>query len=414
MQLSKLDPEIASLISKEKERQCAKIDLIASENYPSEAVLKAQGSVLTNKYAEGYPGRRYYGGCENIDDVERLALQRAKELFGAEYVNVQPYSGSVANMAAYMSLVNPGDTIMAMRLDQGGHLTHGSPVNFSGKLYNPVFYSIDRESEMVDYDEVERAALKTKPRAIIVGSSSYPQILDYQRFAEIANKLGAKLIVDMAHEAGLIAAGLHPNPVPYADVVTSTTHKTLRGPRGGLILCKEKYGASIDRTVFPGLQGGPLMHIIAAKAVAFLEASQPQFAHYQKAVLENARVLADELKAQGLRIITGGTSNHRVLVDLTKTGITGREAEEALGKANITINRNAIPFDPKPPHVTSGIRLGTPAITSRGFGPSEVKRIAQLIADVLSHIGDERTYQRVRQEVQEMTSRFPTPGIKEH
>ncbi|MFP3975645.1 MAG: serine hydroxymethyltransferase [Dehalococcoidia bacterium] len=413
MQLSKIDPETANLISQEEKRQCTNINLIASENYPSEAVLEAQGSVLTNKYAEGYPGRRYYGGCENVDDVEELAVKRAKELFSTEHANVQPYSGSVANMAAYMSMIGPGDTIMGMRLDQGGHLTHGSPVSFSGKLYHSVFYSIDRETEMVDYDEVERAAIKDKPSAIIVGSSSYPQILDYQRFAEIADKVGAKLIVDIAHEAGLIAAGVHPSPVSYADVVTSTTHKTLRGPRGGLVLCKEKYGASIDRTVFPGLQGGPLMHIIAAKAVAFLEASQPQFVDYQKAVLENARVLAEELKAQGIRLVTGGTSNHRVLLDLTRMGITGKEAEEALGQANITTNKNAIPFDPNPPNVTSGIRLGTPAITSRGFGPDEVKRIAQLIVDVLSHIDDEKTHQRVRQEVQEMTSQFPAPGINQ-
>jgi glycine hydroxymethyltransferase len=411
MSLNKIDPEIASVIESEEKRQCNNINLIASENYPSKAVLEAQGSVLTNKYAEGYPGKRYYGGCQFVDQAEAIAIERSKKLFKGEYVNVQPYSGAVANMAAYMTLGNYGDTIMGMALDQGGHLTHGSPVSFSGKFYHPVFYNIDSETGKIDYDEVEKVALKNKPKVIVVGSSSYPRILDYARFRQIAERVNAKLLVDIAHEAGLVAAGVHPSPVPYADVVTCTTQKSLRGPRGGLIICLEKYGASIDRSVFPGLQGGPMMHIIAAKAVAFLEASQPKFVTYQKAVLQNARGLADELMAQGLCLITGGTDNHRVLVDLKPTGITGKEAEAALGEVNITVNKNAIPFDPKPHSITSGIRLGTPAITSRGFGPAETKRVAQLIAKVLSNIGDERVYRQVRNEVDEMNRRFPTPGI---
>jgi len=411
MSITNIDPEIASIIGDEKKRQCNNINLIASENYPSRAVLEAQGSVLTNKYAEGYPGRRYYGGCQNVDRAEEIALEREKGLFAAEHANVQPYSGSVANMAAYMTLIDYGNTILGMKLDQGGHLTHGSPVSFSGKFYRPVFYSIDRETERLDYDEVEKVALKNTPKLIVVGSSSYPRILDYERFRRIADRVNAKLLVDMAHEAGLIAAGVHPSPIPYADVVTSTTHKTLRGPRGGLIFCQEKYGASIDRSIFPGLQGGPLMHVIAAKAVAFHEAKQPQFVAYQRAVLANARALADELIAQGMRLVSGGTDNHRVLIDLIPTGITGQAAESALCHLNITVNKNVIPFDPKPPNITSGIRLGTPAVTSRGFGPDEMRKIAQLIVKVLSHIGDDKVYQTVRQEVDEMNSRFPTPGI---
>ena len=336
MSLTTVDPEIARAISDEEHRQCNNINLIASENYPSKAVLEAQGSVLTNKYAEGYPGGRYYGGCMNVDRVEEIALWRAKSLFGSKYANVQPYSGSVANMAAYMTLVDYGDTIMSMKLDQGGHLTHGSPVSFSGKFYKPVFYNIDRETSLMNYDEIEKAALVHRPKLIVVGSSSYPRILDYKRFRDIADRVNARLMVDMAHEAGLIAAGVHPTPIPYADVLTSTTHKSLRGPRGGLILCREEYGPSIDRSVFPGLQGGPLMHIVAAKAVAFLEARDPAYVVYQKAVLENAQALAAELLAQGIRLVTGGTDNHRVLIDLTSTGITGKDAEDALCQVGIT------------------------------------------------------------------------------
>lgn len=411
MTLITIDPEIAAIIAEEKRRQSSTINLIASENYPSKAVLEAQGSVLTNKYAEGYPGKRYYGGCQNVDQVEEISLHRARELFGAEYANVQPYSGTIANMAAYMTLVEYGDTILSMALDQGGHLTHGSPISFSGKLYRPVFYGIDRKTGQIDYDEIERMAAKNMPKLIVVGSSSYPRILDYKRFRQIADGINAKLLVDMAHEAGLIAAKVHPSPLPYADVVTATTHKSLRGPRGGLILCRASYGASIDRSVFPGLQGGPMMHIIAAKAVAFYEAQQPPFAAYQRAVLENARALADKLIEEGMCLVTGGTDNHRILIDLTPAGITGKVAESALGQVNITVNKNAIPFDPRPPGITSGIRLGTPALTSRGFGTQEMGRIAHLIAKVLSHIGDEKLYREVRLEVEEMNRRFPTPGI---
>ncbi|HBR10229.1 TPA: serine hydroxymethyltransferase [Candidatus Acetothermia bacterium] len=411
MSLTKVDPQIAGIILDEERRQCNSINLIASENYSSKAVLEAQGSVLTNKYAEGYPGKRYYGGCKYADQVEELALHRAKELFGAEYANVQPSSGSTANMAAYMTLIDYGDTILSMALDQGGHLTHGSPISFSGKLYRPVFYGIDRETGQIDYDEVEKIAIKNMPKLLVVGSSSYPRILDYQRFRQIADRVNARLLVDMAHEAGLIAARVHPSPVPYADIATATTHKSLRGPRGGLILCRATYSASINRSVFPGLQGGPQMHAIAAKAVAFHEAKQPQFIACQRATLENAKVLADGLLAGGIQLVTGGTDNHRLLIDLTPTGITGKIAESALGEVNITVNKNAIPFDSRPPGLTSGIRLGTSALTTRGFGTEEMAKIAHLIVRVLSHIGDEKVYQEVRLEVEEMNSRFPTPGI---
>ncbi|MFA4836525.1 MAG: serine hydroxymethyltransferase [Dehalococcoidia bacterium] len=411
MSLNKIDPAIAKIIRDEKKRQRNNINLIASENYASKAVLEAQGSVLTNKYAEGYPGRRYYGGCQYVDQAESLAIERAKALFKAECANVQPSNGSVANMAAYMALIEYRDTIMGMALDQGGHLTHGSPVSFSGKLYRPISYSVDRATGKIDYDEIEKMAIQNMPKLIIAGSSSYPRILNYARFRQIADRVNAKLVIDMAHEAGMIAAGVHPSPVPYADIVTSTTHKSLRGPRGGLILCREKYSAVIDKVIFPGLQGGPLMHIIAAKAVAFLEASSPEFVAYQKAVLQNARVLADELMAQGLHLVTGGTDNHRVLIDFTQTGITGKAAETALGAVNITVNKNAIPFDPKPPSTTSGIRLGTPAVTSRGFGAGEMKKIAQLIVKVLSNMDDKKVLRLVREEVAAMNSRFPTPGI---
>lgn len=411
MTLIETDPQIAKIIAEEEKRQFGTINLIASENYASNAVLEAQGSVLTNKYAEGYPGKRYYGGCRYVDQAEEIAIQRAKELFGAEHANVQPHSGTTANMAAYMTLIEYGDTILSMSLDQGGHLTHGSRVSFSGQLYRPVFYGIDKETGQIDYDEVERIAIKNMPKLIVIGSSSYPRILDYARFRQIADRVNAKLLADMAHEAGLIAAGVHPSPVPYADVVTCTTHKSLRGPRGGLILCRANYSASIDRSVFPGLQGGPMMHAIAAKAVALHEAKQPQFITYQRSVLENSKVLANGLIAEGIHLVSGGTDNHRILVDLTVTGITGKAAESALSEVNITVNKNSIPFDSKPPGITSGIRLGTPAVTTRGFGTEEMLRIAQLIAKTLFHIGDKKLYQEVRLEVEEMTRRFPSPEL---
>ena len=409
--LSEIDPSIAQIIKLEEQRQKNSINLIASENYPSKAVLEAQGSILTNKYAEGYPNRRYYGGCQNVDQVEEIAIQRAKELFEAEHANVQPYSGSIANMAAYTSLLDHGDTIMGLSLEHGGHLTHGSKVNFSGKWFQAVPYGVDKESGWLDYDEIERIALKSKPKLIVVGFSSYPRIIDFKRFREIADKVKAKLMVDMAHYAGLVAAKVYPSPVPYADIVTATTHKTLRGPRGGFILCRAEYGGIIDQAVFPGLQGGPLMHVIAAKAVAFHEAKQPEFISYQKAVLENAKVLAEELRAQGMKLVTGGTDIHCVLVDLSPIGITGKAAEEALGKVNIVVNRNVIPSDPKPKQIASGIRLGTPAVTTRGFGPEEMRKIARLIVKTLSHLDEEKVYQEVSQEVREITNRFPTPGI---
>lgn len=411
MTLRDSDPEIAEIIKNEENRQCNNINLIASENYSSKSVLEAQGCVLTNKYAEGYPGKRYYGGCQFVDEVEDIAITRAKDLFNADHANVQVGSGSTANMAAYMALIEYGDSFMGMNLAHGGHLTHGSPVSFSSKLYRPVFYGVSRETGWIDYDEVEKIAIENKPKMIMVGSSSYPRELDYKRFRQIADKINAKLVVDMAHVAGLIAAGVYPSPVPHADVVTSTTHKTLRGPRGGLILCKEKYAAAIDKSVFPGLQGGPLMHIVAAKAVAFQEAKQSQFVDYQRMVLENASVLAEELIAQGLTVVTGGTDKHLVVVDLTSTNITGKVAEAALGEVSITVNKNSIPFDPKPAAVTSGIRLGTPAITSRGFGPNETRRISQLMAKVLSNLDDKKVYQQVHDEITEMNSKFPTPGI---
>ncbi len=411
MTLRDSDPEIADIIKNEENRQCNNINLIASENYSSKNILEAQGCVLTNKYAEGYPGKRYYGGCQYIDNVEEVAISRAKDLFSAEHANVQVVSGSTANMAAYMALIEYGDSFMGMNLAHGGHLTHGSPVSFSSKLYRPVFYGVSKETGWVDYDEIEKIAIENKPKMIMVGSSSYPRKLDYERFRQIADKINAKLVVDMAHVAGLIAAGVYPSPMPYADVVTSTTHKTLRGPRGGLVLCKEEYATTIDKCVFPGLQGGPLMHIVAAKAVAFQEAKQPQFVEYQKIVLENARVLAEELMTQGLNVVTGGTDKHLVVVDLTSTDITGKVAEAALGEVSITVNKNSIPFDPKPAAVTSGIRLGTPAITSRGFGPDETRRIAQLMAKALSNLDDKNVYHQVRDEIAQMNSRFPTPGI---
>ena len=410
--LNQQDPELFSAVESEIVRQRRNINLIASENYASKAVLEAQGSVLTNKYAEGYPGRRYYGGCEYVDVAEELAIARAKELFGAAHVNVQPHSGAQANMGAYFAVLTPGDTVMGLRLDQGGHLTHGSPVNFSGRYYNFVSYGVDRESELMDMGEVRKLAREHKPKIIVTGATAYPRIIDFPAFREIADEVGALLMVDMAHIAGLIAGGEHPSALPYADIVTSTTHKTLRGPRGGMVLTKsEDIGKEIDKAVFPRMQGGPLMHVIAAKAVAFREAQQPEFKKYQKGIRANAHALAEELSAGGVRLVSGGTDNHMVLCDLTPLDITGKDAEEALGRAYITVNRNAIPYDPKPPRVTSGLRLGTPAITSRGFGVEETKQVAKLILKVIGNIGNESIEKQVQDEVQGLTSGFPVPGI---
>ncbi len=403
------DPEIARILEAEAERQRQSINLIASENHSDGAVLRVQGSIMTDKYAEGYPYRRYYGGCANVDAAENLAIERAKQLFGADHANVQPHSGSQANMAAYVALVNHGDTIMGMSLSHGGHLTHGSPVNFSGKWYNFVSYGVDRQSEMIDYDEVEKLALECRPKLIVTGATAYPRLIDFERFRYIADKAGAKLMVDIAHIAGMVAAGVHPSPVPYAHVVTSTTQKTLRGPRGGFILCQKDLSRAIDSAVFPGLQGGPLMHAIAAKAVCFFEAMQPEFVNYQKAVVENAAILASELKNFGLRIVSGGTENHLVLVDLTPIGVSGRDAEEALEASSILVNRNNVPFDVKPPRVTSGIRLGTPAATSRGLGVNEMKQVAALIFKVISNLGNEGIQRVVGREVRVLCQRFPLP-----
>jgi len=409
--LGKSDPEVAEAIRREERRQRQNIELIAAENYASRAVLEAQGSVLTDKYAEGYPSRRYYGGCREVDLVEELARERAKRLFGAEHANVQPHSGAQANMAAYLTLLDHGDTVLAMKLDHGGHLTHGSAVNFSGRFYRFVPYGVSRETELLDYDEIERLALEHRPKLIVAGASAYPRVIDFERFRHIADLAGARLMVDMAHIAGLVAAGVHPTPVPHAEIVSSTTHKTLRGPRGGFLLSKSGFASRLDEAVFPGTQGGPLMHAIAAKAVAFGEAMKPEFVSYQRAVVENAQLLAAELEGGGLRIVSGGTDNHLVLIDLSETGVTGKQAEEALEAVGIIVNRNAIPFDSRPPQVAGGIRLGTPAVTSRGFGPDEMRRIAQLIVKVLTNIGDENVYEEVRQGVEEMSSRFPVPGL---
>jgi len=409
--LSQTDAEINHALNVEAKRQRETINLIASENYASRAVLAAQCSFLSGKYAEGYPQRRYYGGCENMDIVENLAIERAKELFQAEHANVQPHSGAQANMAAYYALLEYGDTVMGMSLAHGGHLTHGDRVSFSGKSYNFILYGVNQETGRIDYPELERLVLKHKPRLIVAGASAYSRIIDFERLRYIADLTGAKLMVDMAHIAGMIAVGLHPTPVPYADVITSTTHKTLRGPRGGFILCRRQLASAIDEAVFPEMQGGPLMHVIAAKAVAFHEAMQPDFVEYQRATLDNAQVLADELKRLGLSIISGGTDTHLMLVDLTPIRITGKGAEEALGRAGIIVNRNPIPFDPHPPRVTSGIRLGTPAVTTRGFKKEEMKHVASLIVKVITNIGNRDIQKQVRQEVSQISSRFPVPGI---
>ena len=409
--LSQTDPEISHALYMEGKRQRETINLIASENYASRAVLEAEGSVMTNKYAEGYPQHRYYGGCENMDIVESLAIQRAKEIFHAEHANVQPHSGAQANMAAYYALLNYGDTVMGMSLAHGGHLTHGAKVSFSGKSYNFIPYGVNRETERIDYQEMENLALEHKPKLIVAGASAYPRIIDFERLRYIADLAGARLMVDMAHIAGMIAVGLHPTPVPYADVITSTTHKTLRGPRGGFILCRKELAQAIDAAVFPQMQGGPLMHVIAAKAVAFHEAMQPNFVDYQRATLDNILTLATELQRLGMRLISGGTDNHLVLVDLTEIGITGKEVQEALERAGIVTNRNSIPFDPRPASVTSGIRLGTPAVTSRGFGTEEMKHIASLLVKVITNIDNLDIQKQVRQEVSQLCSNFPVPGI---
>jgi len=409
LKIAGFDPELAAAIAGEERRQEEHIELIASENYASPRVLEAQGSVLTNKYAEGYPGKRYYGGCEFVDQAETLAIERAKRLFGAGYANVQPHSGSQANAAVYMALLQPGDTVLGMSLAHGGHLTHGSPVNFSGRLYNIVSYGLDPASGEIDYAAVESLAREHRPKMILAGFSAYSRVVDWQRFRDVADEVGAVFFVDMAHVAGLVAAGEYPNPVPIADVTTTTTHKTLRGPRGGLILARdnEEINKKLNSIVFPGIQGGPLMHVVAAKAVALLEAMQPEFRAYQKQVKANASRLAAALAARGHDIVSGGTDNHMFLLDLIRKDITGKDADAALGRANITVNKNAVPNDPRSPFVTSGVRIGTPAITTRGFGAAEVDIVAGWVADILEDIGNERVIARVRAEVLELCAKFP-------
>jgi glycine hydroxymethyltransferase len=405
--LAEVDPEIYSAIQNETRRQHEGLELIASENFVSEAVLEAAGSVFTNKYAEGYPGKRYYGGCEFTDVVESLAIARAKQLFGAEHVNVQPHSGSQANMAVYLTACNHGDTILGMDLSHGGHLTHGHPLNFSGKSFNVVAYGVRREDETIDYDQMERLAHEHKPKLLVCGASAYSRVIDFERIAAIAHSAGALVMADIAHVAGLVATGLHPSPVPHCDFVTTTTHKTLRGPRAGMIMCKEQFAKDLDRTVFPGVQGGPLVHIIAAKAVSFKEALQPEFKTYQQQIMKNAKALAAAIGEAGFRIVSGGTDNHVFLVDVFSKGLTGKDAEKTLEAAHITVNKNTIPFDTNPPLKASGIRVGTPAVTTRGMGEEEMKLIARLIADVLQSPEDESVRQRVKQQVKELTARFP-------
>jgi glycine hydroxymethyltransferase len=404
--LPQADEQVFQAIQKELGRQRSKIELIASENFVSEAVMEAQGSVLTNKYAEGYPGRRYYGGCEYVDIVEDLARNRAKEIFGAKYVNVQPHSGAQANMAVYFTVLEQGDTVLGMNLSHGGHLTHGSPVNFSGVQYNFVEYGVDEVTHRINYDDVRGKALEHKPKMIVAGASAYPREIDFAKFREIADEVGAYLMVDMAHIAGLVAAGLHQNPVPYADFVTTTTHKTLRGPRGGMILCKEEFGKKIDKSIFPGIQGGPLMHVIAAKAVAFGEALQDSFKDYAGQIITNAQRLAESLQKEGLKIVSGGTDNHLLLVDVTTLGLTGKVAEKVLDEVGITVNKNTIPFDQQSPFVTSGIRIGTAAVTSRGFGEADMDEIASIIAFTLKNHEDEAKLEEAQGRVEALTSKF--------
>lgn len=413
--LKKVDPKVYEAVQYEIKRQQEHLELIASENFTSLAVMEAQGSVMTNKYAEGYPGRRWYGGCEYVDIVEDLAIQRVKELFGAECANVQPHSGTQANMAVYFVALEPKDTYLAMDLACGGHLSHGSPKNFSGMYYNQVSYGVDKKTEMIDYDQIEDLAVKNKPKFILAGASAYPREIDFKKLREIADKSGSLLFVDMAHIAGLVAAGIHPSPVPYAEFVTSTTHKTLRGPRGGFILSKKEFGKKIDSLVFPGMQGGPLMHVIAAKAVAFHEAKTAEFKAYQVQIVKNSKRMAEKLQEKGFRIITGGTDNHMVLVDLTSKNITGKEAQELLGRVNITLNKNLIPYDQKPPALASGIRIGTPAVTTRGMKESEIDRIADFIDQAITSRSDEDKLSKIKQGVLDLTARFPLyPQLSKH
>ncbi len=403
--IEKTDPEVAEALKLELSRQQNNIELIASENFVSPAVMAAAGSHLTNKYAEGYPGHRYYGGCEYVDIAEDLARNRLKELFGCEYANVQPHSGASANLAVYFAMLSPGDTIMGMNLAHGGHLSHGSPVNISGKYFNIVPYGVSKEDRCIDYEEMERIAMECKPKMIVAGASAYPRVIDFERIRKICDKAGALMMVDIAHIAGLVACGLHPSPIPYADFVTTTTHKTLRGPRGGVIMCKEQYGKAIDKAVFPGIQGGPLMHIIAAKAVAFKEALSPEFKQYQTQIVKNAAAMADEFKKLGVNMVSGGTDNHLILLDLTEKGITGKELEHMLDEVHITVNKNAIPFDTQKPFVTSGIRIGTPAMTSRGMKEAQARTVACLIADIIEH--KEAAYDEVSAKVAQLCKAFP-------
>jgi len=402
-----VDPEVAQAIRAEAKRQAGKLEMIASENFVSEAVLEAQGSVMTNKYAEGYPGKRYYGGCEYMDVVENLAIERCKRLFGCDHVNVQPHSGTQANMGVYFAVLKPGDTILGMNLSHGGHLSHGSPANFSGRLYNVVAYGVSRETETIDFNEVEEQAKKYQPKLIVVGASAYPRVIDFIRFREIADMVGAMVMADIAHIAGLVATGLHPSPVPVCEFVTSTTHKTLRGPRGGIIMCRHDFASVINSRVFPGMQGGPLMHVIAAKAVAFKEALSEEFKDYQRQIVKNAKKLAQVLMEEGFRLVSGGTDNHMMLVDLTPQGITGKDAQEALDRAGITVNKNGIPFDTKGPTVTSGIRIGTPALTTRGMKEEEMEIIGHFISTILKNIDNETVIERIRKEVSALCARFP-------
>ena len=405
--LAKQDPNVKAVIDQELMRQRDKLEMIASENFVSQAVMEAQGSVLTNKYAEGYPGKRYYGGCENVDVIETLAIERAKRLFGAEHANVQPHSGSQANFGVYFALLQPGDTIVGMNLSHGGHLTHGSPVNVSGNYFNVVPYGVDADTQQIDYEEFRKVVLEAKPKLVIAGGSAYSRIIDFEKMAAVVHEVGAIFMVDMAHFAGLVAAGLHPNPVEYADVVTTTTHKTLRGPRGGLILCKEEYAKQIDKAIFPGIQGGPLMHVIAAKAVALGEALQPEFKEYAQQVIDNAKTLAAALQKEGLTIVSGGTDTHVMLVDVRNTGLTGKDAEHLLDEIGITCNKNTIPFDPASPFVTSGIRLGTPALTTRGLKEKDMEEIASIIAAVLKNPEDKAVQEDARKRVDALTAAYP-------
>ncbi len=409
--LQEVDPEIAAIIARERKRQKEGLELIASENYASRAVLEAVGSVLTNKYAEGYPGKRYYNGCEFVDQAESLAITRAVKLFGADHANVQPHSGSQANLGAYLALIQPGDTVLAMSLAQGGHLTHGAPVNLSGQLYHFVGYGVDKKTETLDYDQIARLAEEHHPKLIVAGATAYPRQIDFQKLRRIADAVGAKLMVDMAHIAGLIAAKIHPDPIPLAEVVTTTTHKTLRGPRGGMILCKEEFAKAVDKAIFPGTQGGPLEHVIAGKAVAFKEALEPSFVGYQKQIVANAKALGAQLESRGLRLVSGGTDNHLLLVDLTPMQVTGKDAANTLQSVGITCNKNLIPFDPLPPTVTSGIRLGTPALTSREMKENEMRQVGDWIADVICNMDDTRRQAQIREEVIAFASRYPMPGI---